>query len=459
MDPFYKPEHTIEFHPGDWAVGASQLNRYSNGELVASEHDHMCAIVVLAAQTEFLVQLQAAHLAGATPQDATTEQWVWDKVCTAQTCTLGAQQELADSVGFGDLYRSTQQVARELYNGSIAIDAPIAHFPKFPPGGVEDFAGLGALPAVAVYALALTGAFGMAAIAWWGTDKNDKQARVDMHAAELATQLAQYQAWLDDHYRRGEPAPEAPPLFQAVSAQASQSGWLALAAGVVLGGLGVVGVQRGVSSKAVRRVTRRENPPRARQRRAPVTRRRITTTKRKRNPKRASTHTPIAIEWGTIELKDNGERIGWLPMVWVDGRKIMNSWAARGFDKAKAEQLAKREAKDEASRYVGDWDVSTRKRNPRKKTTRKKAPARKRNAKKTTRKRLKVTTKKKAPARKRNAKKVPAKGTTERSRFLRSQMAKGRSRKQAEAAWKGKARLQRINKAKRPKAKRRRRAA
>jgi hypothetical protein len=61
----------------------------------------------------------------------------------------------------------------------------------------------------------------------------------------------------------------------------------------------------------------------------------------------------VVIEYGTVR----DPAVGWMPAIWINGkRQIVDS---RGFDKDTAIAMALRDAKEEASRYRGDWDVRT----------------------------------------------------------------------------------------------------
>ncbi len=395
------PQTEIDFGPAEWAEGLAQLNRYANGQRSATLREHMTAIVVLNAQTEFLVQLASATSTGDAPADAATETWVWDRIChgsgAQKTCVFGESQELADAVGYGDLYRATQQITRDLYNEAQAIDLP-PH--GLPPGGVEGMGVLPAIPIAGYWALALGGAAAAAALAWWGADMNEKDAQVSIHSATLATQLAQYQQWLDDNWRRGGPPPEAPPFVRAASSEDAASTWWALGTGLLLGGIAVVGIQQGAKTPRGTRTIRRVTNPHRRRRNPPPGVRAVGVKEhsRKRPPKKKKATTK----------------------------------------KKKAAPKRKKPA--------------TKKKATRKRNAKKAAPKR---TKKTTPRRAKVTTKKKT-TRKKNAKKAKSKRVTKAS-FIRGQLRKKRSKKQAAADWNGR---QRFKKKRNPKkAKRRRRAA
>ena len=48
-------------------------------------------------------------------------------------------------------------------------------------------------------------------------------------------------------------------------------------------------------------------------------------------------------------------RGGWLPVYSVNGHRHGNEWAVHGYDKDEA--LARAEAEETASRFIGDWVV------------------------------------------------------------------------------------------------------
>lgn len=72
-------------------------------------------------------------------------------------------------------------------------------------------------------------------------------------------------------------------------------------------------------------------------------------------------HTRVDIRWYVIP---NGNKAagGFLPMVEEDGRQRGDTWSGRGYSKAEAEREAEELAREAASRFVGDWVVTVRKR-------------------------------------------------------------------------------------------------
>lgn len=53
---------------------------------------------------------------------------------------------------------------------------------------------------------------------------------------------------------------------------------------------------------------------------------------------------------------------GWLPAIWVNGRRRGDSWACTGYDRDEALVLAEKDAREEAARFVGDWTITVERR-------------------------------------------------------------------------------------------------
>lgn len=64
----------------------------------------------------------------------------------------------------------------------------------------------------------------------------------------------------------------------------------------------------------------------------------------------------IKIEFGT--RKNEREGYGFVPMIWVNDRREGGTWAEEFMSEDDATTAAHAYAKDEASRFVGDWDVT-----------------------------------------------------------------------------------------------------
>jgi len=68
----------------------------------------------------------------------------------------------------------------------------------------------------------------------------------------------------------------------------------------------------------------------------------------------------IRIRWYAVP-NENKTRGGFMPVYEKNGRVHGHTYG-RGYDRDEAETLAKADAEDEASHYVGDWNVSVEKR-------------------------------------------------------------------------------------------------
>lgn len=64
----------------------------------------------------------------------------------------------------------------------------------------------------------------------------------------------------------------------------------------------------------------------------------------------------VKIEYGTV--KNLFQNHGHLPVIWVNDRRIGSTYASEGHDESDALTLAESDARAEAARYVGDWDVT-----------------------------------------------------------------------------------------------------
>jgi hypothetical protein len=68
----------------------------------------------------------------------------------------------------------------------------------------------------------------------------------------------------------------------------------------------------------------------------------------------------IIIEWGAVLNGRAGS--GWLPMVWNNGRPTLGAWHTYGLNRDDADLQSEAMAKEEAERYIGDWEIVLRKR-------------------------------------------------------------------------------------------------
>ena len=66
----------------------------------------------------------------------------------------------------------------------------------------------------------------------------------------------------------------------------------------------------------------------------------------------------IRIEYDAIDNADT-RRGGFMPVVWINGHRRGDSYG-RGYDHDKAVAIAHAEAREEAARYIGDWQITVR---------------------------------------------------------------------------------------------------
>jgi hypothetical protein len=279
----FTPRLYLRIDEATWIAGVATLARYAAGDRVATYREHMGAVVVLQAQTDYLTaRWHLGRIIGSGELDDSPGA-AWAQLCVGGECILGDQRQEAEYAGLAPLYAATGSAIRGLVHGATRLEDGSGGL-VLPPGGDE----LGAIPAIAVYGLVLVGASAIAGATWWVTERDERRAEVDKHAASTAAQLAQYQAWLDDQYRRGEPAPKPPPFIDAAALEAGVSPWIAGGVGVVLGAVAVVGVAQ--SRKPARRATARRLPNPRRRRRL-RTRRRNPSVRIVRSASKATTTT------------------------------------------------------------------------------------------------------------------------------------------------------------------------
>lgn len=70
---------------------------------------------------------------------------------------------------------------------------------------------------------------------------------------------------------------------------------------------------------------------------------------------KSSDHSRVTLYWHAIP-NENKARGGWMPVVDEDGKQRGNSWGT-GYELETALEMAKADAEERASRFVGDWDV------------------------------------------------------------------------------------------------------
>jgi hypothetical protein len=67
----------------------------------------------------------------------------------------------------------------------------------------------------------------------------------------------------------------------------------------------------------------------------------------------------VLVEYGVIR-NGNKRAGGWLPRIWTNGRGVGHTWATRSHDRDDALRLAEADARDIATRYIGDWRITVR---------------------------------------------------------------------------------------------------
>lgn len=72
------------------------------------------------------------------------------------------------------------------------------------------------------------------------------------------------------------------------------------------------------------------------------------------------------IQWGAVRNKRTKDNVsvGWAPMVWENNKKQSSDWTALELDLDQALSAARREAKEKAGKYLGDWVVQVEPREP-----------------------------------------------------------------------------------------------
>lgn len=66
----------------------------------------------------------------------------------------------------------------------------------------------------------------------------------------------------------------------------------------------------------------------------------------------------ILIEFADVPNGREGH--GWIPALWINGRRVGSTYWPEGGDSDWAYDAAELRAKAEAARYVGDWNVTVR---------------------------------------------------------------------------------------------------
>ena len=70
---------------------------------------------------------------------------------------------------------------------------------------------------------------------------------------------------------------------------------------------------------------------------------------------KSSDHTRVTLYWHAIP-NENKSRGGWMPVVDEDGKQRGHTYGT-GYDLETALEMAKADAEERTSRFIGDWDV------------------------------------------------------------------------------------------------------
>lgn len=65
----------------------------------------------------------------------------------------------------------------------------------------------------------------------------------------------------------------------------------------------------------------------------------------------------IKVEYGAVS-NANTYKGGWLPVIRVNGKQYGDTWSSKAFDRDQATELARHAAVEEASKFVGCWEVT-----------------------------------------------------------------------------------------------------
>ncbi len=69
----------------------------------------------------------------------------------------------------------------------------------------------------------------------------------------------------------------------------------------------------------------------------------------------------ILIEYDAV--RNAREGCGWIPMLWINGKRTGSTYYEQGVDRETAVDVAEVKAHEESTRYVGDWELTIRQRN------------------------------------------------------------------------------------------------
>lgn len=427
----------ITVMPGDIVAGGYQNFRYAKGDTVATAREHFAAYLSTAITVE---QIMALHWINKQPETApvlSIEQWTPGSINSKAGLDYARDQMGPE---MADLFLATRSVARGLINNAWLVHAPLRPAP--PLGDAQ--LGIALLGAVVVVTL---GVAGIAAVTYWGVDRNEKHYQLELNKAQIAGKVAQYAENMAARVAANQPLPPAPNTVKVTAAQERLFPSLGYGAAALAGGLAVY-----AGFKAFAKPKRRANP----KPKPPPKRRKAKAKKKGRIAKKKN---PSGL------LKSEGWRGGYFYQIAESGSgwQILRVTPWQRFEpvvpkgsptpwwelriRGKQRQEFKRKAQATAALKKSGAPASRRVNPKKKKTAAKRNPKRKVAKKRTANKRpARKAAKKKAVA-KRNPKKKAAKRQTKKA-FLASQRRKGRSDKQAAADWKGKQRLRGMKKGK-----------
>ena len=399
------PELRHDWTAEDLARGEAVLTGWNKGQVVNTYADNFRGVLAMQANADslypegFVSELLGGGVLGDSYEQAKADHKAGDLRGTA--------------------YLANAAAIRWLFNTSRRVEGgePVLKFPTLPAG----------VPIVV--AAAVVGVAAVAGLTWWGVDRNEREAEVEVKRAAAAAEVQIYVARVKAAVDTQTPIPEPPDMVKKFAAVEASTSWWLLGFGAI-GGAMIVGAAWFTTSRPKYQTVRVNNPTRPRRRlrkrrnptRAP---RRKTSTKRKRAPQRKPNplrqgYSRATVAANVAEMKRKGypER----QAVAAAMRSARASWRKknpRGGYPAHLQTAAERRGKKRTT--------TKRKRNPKKKRV--VVAIRKKNPKKR-------AAKKKANPKRRKAG-SPPKGATPRAKWVRAQMRKGRSKKQAEALWKG----------------------
>ena len=419
----------IQWTPQDSLAGQTVLGDWKRGVTAHTYAENLRGLVELLAGAERLDLLQAGALSSGSISEVMAPT-IGDKRAQAVSRMPGIAVFDLDSTPenfraqtfSACAYLAALNAARRLYYGSrdVAMVEPSLALPETAEAAIP-----------VIIALTLVGIAAVAGATWYGVDKNEKSAEVQKFAAQATAEVDAYIKDLQIRVAAGQPLPP-PPKSIVTAAKAEATSRIGLiATGVVLGSVAVAGLMHFTEKTPATRTNPRRIAPRRRNTHAKPVAAARTRTAAKRRTKR----NPIKAGYSRATISHN-----------------VAAQMKEGASQPQAVAISLRSARESfKARHPGKRlpaHLHT-KSNPKKKTTtRTKKRAPKKNPKK-------KSTSKKNPKRAAAKKKKsnPRSSNSPKASFIRTQMRKGRSEKQAKADWNGK---QRLRKMRRGKAKRRR---